>query len=572
LSRQLSDADRQQLKILLEAAEAGLQTHHVRTVVGFRGGGEPRDWAPGTIEEFRAARLTAWRILLTIRDATSADDRHSVTKRIAQAIRVAYDAGLVAEIEADIRGRTWSPGERAELASGLRDVIKYDEPEAEVRERLEALHDELVGTDLADRLGVVLSTPFWDLHGEGEEPIEAPVLLVDLATALAEQGSAGLRRALDFGRDLEQQDTRYALFRLLAERVGADEVGRRALERQDWPALSAALSVADRSGFATWATGILSELAASDPGRVPELLPYVDLQPDRLELALRLIENGTSSGTALSRLLLGARIKALDENLAVRVVEAVRGSGQVEAAVGILDQWLDEHTERSDAVRQLAGKLAVEAVAAEGSTMLEFYVAKLVKADVLAGDDLIHVFEARMTSRLGRIDELDVALTERVLADPEDAMATILGLVRTPSAFGLLAAGDLALLSQLAAVASAERVWAELQHWPERDLRWALHHMNWRGSEPEPLVRFFLTSERLSEFESEAAVCFSNTLGVVRGPYYLALEREVERALSWRDSLAGTNGEPWATRLLEHKQAEVERFRRREVEEDVRLG
>jgi hypothetical protein len=176
-----------------------------------------------------------------------------------------------------------------------------------------------------------------------------------------------------------------------------------------------------------------------------------------------------------------------------------------------------------------------------------------------------------MTGRLGHVDELDTVLTEQVLADAESAWSTILELVRRPSAFGLLAAGDLALLTRLAAVTSTERVWAELESWPERDLRWALHHMNWRGTEPEPLVRAFLMSERLPEFDSEAAVCVSNTLGVVRGPYFLAVEREVERARSWPDALTGTSGEQWADRLIAHKETEAEQFRRRDIEEDVRL-
>jgi hypothetical protein len=127
-----------------------------------------------------------------------------------------------------------------------------------------------------------------------------------------------------------------------------------------------------------WATRVLTELAESHPERVPELLSFLDLQPDRLDMALRLIENGKSSGVALSRLLFGARIKGLDEPFAIRVLEAVRTSGNTEAAVGLLDQWPDENAERSEPIRRIAGTLALEAVAAEGSTMLEFSVARLV--------------------------------------------------------------------------------------------------------------------------------------------------------------------------------------------------
>ena len=111
---------------------------------------------------------------------------------------------------------------------------------------------------------------------------------------------------------------------------------------------------------------------------------------------------------------------------------------------------------------------------------------------------------------------------------------------------------------------------AELLVWTEGELGWALHHMTWGGVEPEPLVREFLLSQRLVELEDEASVCFSNTLGVVSGPYYLALERELERARGWRVALAGTRGERWADELVKKYEADIVWHKAREEEEGLR--
>jgi hypothetical protein len=179
-----------------------------------------------------------------------------------------------------------------------------------------------------------------------------------------------------------------------------------------------------------------------------------------------------------------------------------------------------------------------------------------------------------MINRSGLAERLDHVLTDRVLLDPTTAAPRVLGLVRPRGdemPLGIYSSTDLLLLSRLAAATSAESVWRAIQAWPERDLRLALHHMNWSGLEPDALVREFLVSERLAELENEAAVCFFNTLGVVTGPYYLALERELARARRWREALAGTSAERWADELVRRYETDIDWHRQREQEERLRL-
>jgi hypothetical protein len=571
LRRAIEASAPEQLTMLGNAASAGLQSFHSRARVGFQGGGEPSDWQPQTREEYVDARRMAWQLSLEARDRATADSRVAHTKQLASALRLAYEAGLRPDVAEAIHSREWSPQERAALASGLRDVLQYEDPDAETRVEIQALHDSLVGDELPDRIEVVFGTSLWDLHSDSDTIHDVPPLLVRLADDLAARGEEGIQLALGSGRDLPQQETRYTLFRLLAERLSAARVGDAALAVEDWPGAAASLSVADTSGEGEWASRVLTDLAERDPGRVPELLTVVDLTSKRLDLALDLVERGRTSGEALGRLLYGARIRSLDEQYAVRVLEAVGAAGAYEAALGMLDQWLEVHAERSARLRSVAVEVALRAASGEMGTMTEFYLKKLVEADVLDGATVVSLWEQRMTNRSGLVGELDDRLTERVLREPASAAPAIYRLVRNRSVMFGIGGHDLGLLSRLAEATSAEAVWDELQSWSEPELRWALHHMSWAGDEPDPLVRRFLTSDRLAELDKEADTCFFNTLGVVMGPYHRALDRERERALRWVEALRGTSAEGWALELVRSYGRDIEWHRQREEEEDLRF-
>ena len=109
--------------------------------------------------------------------------------------------------------------------------------------------------------------------------------------------------------------------------------------------------------------------------------------------------------------------------------------------------------------------------------------------------------------------------------------------------------------------------WVEML--PGNELRWAIHHMAWYGTEPEPLVRALLTSARLPEVADEASACFFNTLGMVTGSLAHVLEGELARARSWQVSLDGTSAAAWALELVEGYVATVEWERRREEEREI---
>ena len=169
------------------ARAAGLQIHHTRTVVGFRGGGEPTDWRPATAEEHLAARRAAWDNLVLAWDRSDPQARGDVARLISQSLRAAF-AALGAPVLRDIAGRPWSVGERAELAGALRLLIAFDTQEGAPRDALLKLHDELVGRDLAGRLDVILRSRPWDLSQERDLEDGVPLLLHELAEDVAAAG------------------------------------------------------------------------------------------------------------------------------------------------------------------------------------------------------------------------------------------------------------------------------------------------------------------------------------------------------------------------------------------------
>ena len=575
LKRRVPGASSNQLELLARAATAGLASHHSRVRVGFRGGGEPADWQPLTIEELVANRHTAWSVLLAIRDESDQRDHLGVTKKLESALRVVYSADLGADVDGDLRAREWSIPERASLGAGLRDVLMYETVDEATKQAVLALHDWLLGDDLAERLAIVLSTTLWDLHADQATIHGTPPLLEEVARRLAELGADGVDLALSRPLEASEGETRFSLLRLLSERLGAERVGTAAVDRKDWHGLAGALSIADELGEGAWADHLLATIGASEPSRVPELLTFVDLTNERIDRVLSLIEAGGASADALARLIYGARIGGLDESHAVRVLEAVVAAGGVEAGLGMLDQWLDQHDGSSEALVRVAGELAYLAATGPLTTMGDYYFQRLVDRDMLDSEAVGRVWEIHMAHRQGLVGGVDRALTSLLLRHPASASPRIMGAVResrTASLGYFASRSDLALLSQLAAVTSASEVWEQIANWPEIELRWALHHMDWRGDAPEPLVREFLCSKRLEEVANEASVCFFNTLGVVSGPFHRGLEKELERAKQWRLALEGTSAAHWADELVEGYEQQIEWHRRRDAEDDLRLG
>jgi hypothetical protein len=263
-------------------------------------------------------------------------------------------------------------------------------------------------------------------------------LLVQLADDAAALGDEGLDLALSVRSEAESPETRDAFFRLLADRFGARKIAEAAVRGEDWAALSAALASIDDNGpDYDWVTQLLSQFADSDPERVPELLLAVTLDPERLDVALGLTEDGTASGAALGWLVYGARIKDLDEPRAVRLIAAVGRAGETEAALGMIHQWIEDSEAPPPTLMELAAELALEGVSTSGTPMGEYYIEQLVKIRAIPASALVGIWQARLRNRDSLVDGLDVALTEAILVDPSTSRPRIYELIKQRDTFGL---------------------------------------------------------------------------------------------------------------------------------------
>jgi hypothetical protein len=512
-------------------------------------------------------------VLLAVIDRGNENARGSSVPLLSHDLRWLIDSGLVETVERELGRRNWSESERASLASGVRRALQFGEYEEPTKTQVQAIHDRLIGESLIEQLRMILRTPLWELEVNPEHDYGAPPLLTSAASRLvAEQ--EGLEILLTEGRDLPDQSTRYALVRSVARTLGAVRVGEAGYGRMDWVVVRAALSLADELDQTAWATSLLERTAAEHPAELTSLLDYVDLNPVRLEVVVRSIEAGRAPVEPLANLMLGARSKQLDDAILVRILRLLRSANLPGQALGLLDQWSDARKDVPQEVRVLAVELGVDAVRLPAQTMTEHYLERLVARRVVSDDAVIPILDARLRQRQGLSDRLDEQLLSAALdRDAEEVLAFTLGLIdEGPKTASLYGSTDLQLLSRLAQALGADRVWSSLRELSEGKLRWALHHMNWGGNEPEELVRRFLVSGRLEQLEDEAAVCFSNSLGIVTGPMHHAIGREVERARSWANALTGTRAVAWAEALASAKEREHHWMAEREAEEDARLG
>jgi hypothetical protein len=77
----------------------------------------------------------------------------------------------------------------------------------------------------------------------------------------------------------------------------------------------------------------------------------------------------------------------------VRVIRLLLSDGEVEAALDLLDQWLEVGSEASEAMKALIGAVTLAASAADQTTMLEYDLERLIRRGVVTPATLIDVWE-----------------------------------------------------------------------------------------------------------------------------------------------------------------------------------
>ena len=583
LRSQLETSGSAQVVLIAKAAAAGLNTYHSRMVSGPRGQLEPRDWHPGTEDEILQAHRDSLDLLFACsnRAETGSPESREITKLLISNLRAAISFGLVDHIEGGLRARGWTEEERAAIGGALRDVRRYDEPSEELDRRIGALLDWLAGAGFEERLGVLFATKPWDLI-EGRDWEEIPPAVKELVDELFKEPGL-LPTAVAVAAEAPEDGSHFQFFMRCAERLSPEAVGEAALAHDPpvWAVLAAALTQASPPDNDEWANEVLRGAIANDVDRFPVLLRSLPLTRTRVDMVLEVVEQGRLTGDAFAELLYGAPIRDLDQADALRLLEAIGSSDSeraLEAALGMLDQWLEAHPDDAATAVPTAVDLALKAAKVrQPGSMTSHYLERLFQQASIDYESRAAIWkELALHSDIGSSRD-HLPLVQSLLEEkPEQTAELILTVLDEavsppyqPWAYSL---EEGKLLSAAARATSVTQIWDWMKEHDDVKLRFLLRHTSWAGTEPEPLVREFLLSDRRAELDDEAFVAFFNTLGVVSGPFHLAMERERDRAASWLSALEGTSAEDWAKQLVTEYEARAtaEKIRDEEANLDFR--
>lgn len=570
--------DSERLLLIAKAAAKGLGFHETRSSGAQHGRLEPRDWRPQTWEEEIGARRASLSLLVACLDKADASMRGPIFDLLAENTRSAISAGLLDEVSEVINTREWSRAERAGLSSALRDIRRYEGPPEKIDKKLWELLDRLAGETFEDRLAVILETKPWDLI-EGEDWDQIPPAVQSLINEV-EKEPALLKDAVKLAKDAPDEGSQAQFFSRCAQALGPQQVADAALATDPpaWHAVGAALSQANSEAEQGWADQTLGQIAEERPEQFPEMLRAAGLNENRVGLARKLVDSGTLPGDAFASLIYGAQVRPLEAGAVIDLVQLVVGEGSpggVESALGMLNQWLEIHPDKAEA---MSGEIAKVAHAAahlgKGRSMVTHYLEQLFGKSSLPPEEKAAIWkELAHHSDIGRSRDHFWLIRSLIEESPDTAAALIFEVLAEAVeseyprwAFSL---EEGKLLSEAAQSSSASAVWKYMSGFADMQLRYLLRHVRWSGDTPDPVVREFVLSDRFDALKDEAAANFFNSLGVVSGPFYLAMERERDRARAWLASLAGTSAEEWAQNLVASYEERVKQEKLRADEEDI---
>jgi hypothetical protein len=570
----LSDARR---KLFARCAAAGLRVHQTRSHGTHVAESGVRDWRPTTGEELVAVIRGSWERLVKLAAEAKGDVREDVFSELADSVRLATTQGIADEVLEALADTAWSFEEKAKLAASLRDVLKYDKPDRERKERISNAIDSLMGESYAARLEVVLRSPLWELH-EDDDWQSAPPIIKELAASAADNPEARAT-ALKITATLEDQNTAYAFWTEVAGRMDPQALADESLGGDPTviPAYQAALSAAATDDPA-WVDEQLLE-STEDPLRaehVVQLVQAAGLTEGRADLLLAAIAASSVKAEALSQLLYGASVRSVNRDVALRLVKACASSETgigLEHALGILHQYEEVEPDLlEDAeVQELAKQIATEALAsAEGSSMRRHYAYELAKK--LDPEKALGVLEARLRNDRTLPDRPELGLLQKAFTD-DPGVATQWARELLESAVAnkyerwATWAEKLHLLSEAGAVdPSGTLEWFEGQ--PDDAKRRLVRHINFGHAEPDAFLSALIEGADDEGLKEALAVAYYSSLGTIRGPYYLGLERQLERLRKWRKAL-GPKGRTWADQVIASYEKQIPAQKLRDEEEDA---
>ena len=414
--------------LAVRALEAALSTREIRFSGGEdqRGRLAPPEWHPSTLEEDRAIRRSALRLLdkaLGDPEPQVANEARNVLFKSAHGL---VTMGLADEVLDRIEGlRLTDDKQRRNARDTLEAMLRFESAyltEAQ-KERIAAHCEGLIGNTFADRLrrwvGAWSNSDWLYVDDESRpRPEEQAAALADLAHENPEL----LRQELDWLASPEARNVWY-----FARRLGKldeahqwlDELLDRARQHQGLTLLAGYLQGRADGGEAEWREETLDRWAETEPSLIPAVLEATWRGQTSERGARRLIllvNSGRLEPAKLGLLAWGGWPAELPEDvfrdfLSCLMLDENREA--TESALHMLRQRLKAHPEDYDSLSPLAWELLERHSALSGTGTIAYAWGEIAKLYV--SQDPIRMARA-VLSAIAESEHVSLARNERVLA------------------------------------------------------------------------------------------------------------------------------------------------------------
>lgn len=570
--------------ILIEALGHAFDPHELRSSTSFGGRAAPEEWRPRVVSDEVAARKGAWDLLIELAEQ-SERDAEAVANVIASGLRTAIGRGLAEEVFTDLRAVRWPVAARGKLGEAVAKALRYGDFPAETESRLRDLEGDLRGASLKDRLEYSLSLSPWQLAEDRDDSISGrPKVLQELAAEVTTSDSvpplevAGLACAAE-------QNTVGVLFDLIARNLAHERLLLDLEAAHPGAATDAALLGALAGLEATlgpaWAnTTLVRWLDGPLAHLVVRGVRVLSPSDERARLAVQSVEAHAAEPSELGTFLYGAWARGLSSPVLCQVLAQLRDSGtesDVEAALGILDQWLGgDRDNQPDAdlvaiARDLL-RMAIE-LSDRTSPMLGLYRAQVIVRLGLPFDERLALWTQLLSHTDTFLDSYDLDVLDALAAEEPEAtlravLAVLVGDQDTDFRPAVMWLEDAKLLSRLRkklpekSVVELVMEAAAPETWPS-----LVAHIDFTGDEPDPLLVALIGNSDSEELQGRASYRAMYPGSAWSGPESAHLKLARDRVREWKaseDHPAAFLG--WLDRLIDDISREVAAATQREAE------